>query len=76
MRRTLPRLFALPLLVLSLVAVSSTKVSAQEQIAASFASAATVLPASMTSTVLFPATATVAGETVTDVQELALDATS
>lgn len=56
MRRTLPRLFALTLIVLAFVACASTTASAQEQVAASVINTATVLPAAMTSTVLFPAT--------------------
>lgn len=56
MRRTLPRPFALALAVLSFVALASVPASAQEQVAAAVSNAATLLPASMTSTVLFPAT--------------------
>lgn len=56
MRRTRP--FALALVVLSFVAVAAVPASAQEQMAA--ATTAFVLPASMTSTVLFPATVTMA----------------
>lgn len=66
MRRTLPRLLALALAVPSFVLLASVPVSAQEQIAANVINTATVLPASMASTVLFPSTLTAsASEAVT-----------
>jgi hypothetical protein len=58
MRRTLPRHFTFALVVLSFVAVAAVPASAQEQVAAAMNTTALVLPASMTSTVLFPATST------------------
>jgi hypothetical protein len=54
MRRTLPRPSALLVLVAFLACPAA--VSAQEQVALGVANAATVLPASLTSGVLFPAT--------------------
>jgi Domain of unknown function (DUF5658) len=54
MRRSLPRLFATALVVL--VGLGSASASAQELVASNVMNTATVLPSSMTSTVLFPAT--------------------
>jgi len=58
MRRSLPRLFAIALVVFSLVVLASANGSAQELVASNVINTATVLPAAMTSTVLFPAPAT------------------
>jgi hypothetical protein len=60
MRRTLPRPLALALVAFSFVVAASAPAHAQELVAANVINAATVLPASMTSTVTFPATATTA----------------
>lgn len=56
MRRTLPRLFAIALLVISFAFLFAATVSAQEQMAWAAISTAPVLPASLTNSVLFPAT--------------------
>ena len=58
MRRSLPRLFAIALVVFSLLVLASANVSAQELVASNVINTSTVLPAAMTSTVLFPAPAT------------------
>jgi hypothetical protein len=63
MRRTLPRLVALVLVIVSFLVLATARASAQEQVAASVVNAATVLPASLTSAVLFPAAATAANAT-------------
>jgi len=55
MRRTLPRLFASALLVVSFTLMSSTTVSAQEQMASVALSGTTALPASLMDAVLSPA---------------------
>jgi hypothetical protein len=71
MRRTLPRLSAL-LLAISCVVAASAPASAQEQVAVAMNTNAFVLPASMTSTVLFPATSTAnAAESATPVPVIA-----
>jgi hypothetical protein len=62
MRRTLPRLFAL-LLVISWIVAAPAPAAAQDQVAAVMHTSAFVLPASMTSAALFPATPTVANAT-------------
>jgi len=60
MRRTLPRLLARALAIPSFVLLAAAPVAAQGQVAAGVINIATVLPASMASTVLFPPAATVA----------------
>jgi hypothetical protein len=60
MRRSLPRLFAIALVVFSLILMASANASAQELVASNVLNTATVLPASMTSTVLFPAPTAIA----------------
>jgi hypothetical protein len=53
MRRSLPRLFAIALV--AFVGLGTTRASAQDLVAANVLNAATVVPSSMSSTVLFPA---------------------
>jgi hypothetical protein len=65
MRRSLPRLFAITLV--AFVGLGTSRASAQDLVAANVLNTATVVPSSLSSTVLFPATplAATAAQTTT-----------